>query len=235
MAAPIKYEYDYILNLGFEDFKWVDKHYCEFICSNCKEKHKVTRGAFITWYKKGLKFCSLCRKSSGALKPASYYQKLVPEQYKVLKVIREAGNTKVELLHEPCNTIQVYSSRHLLARETSELYCKFCNGLEGFDSLIEKELVNYTLETFPELDIEIHKPYSDIFKTDRLFISDIYIKSLNIIIEITSASNNLPNYFETAKLKETLAVNNGINWSIVTSKQHIYDIVKALLKSKEKA
>lgn len=229
MGAPYKYDKD---ALGFLTLEWT-KNSGTYICSNCNEERTSNRSSILKWQKSGVKFCPYCRKSPGLKKDELYYETFLPKGYKVLAVLSKQGDTKVSVLM-PCGHEDVYSSRHIRDRQTVDLVCQKCSDNGPFQSLIEKELTEYLLGEFPNVKVELQKPYSGIFSTTRGFIQDVYLPEFDTILEITSKGNNLPDYQLTMLEKQKLAASNNIPLFVVLTKPMIYDIVRSLLKGKER-
>lgn len=230
MGKPFLYDKE---QLGFLSLDWPRKDYGRYICAKCKEERESTRSAILKWQKAGIKYCPVCRNSTGVTKSKEYYEGFLPAGYRVLAVLKQQGNTKVQVL-KPCGHEDTYSSRHILLRDTEHLACSLCKTGGSYASIIEQELTNYMLSTWPNITIEVQKPYKDIIPfSTRRFIQDIYIPDLNQILEITSKGNGFKGYFDIIEEKRMLAQSNNVKFFVVYDKTMIYDIVKSLLKNKE--
>lgn len=225
-----KYIYN-IEELGFTSLDW-EKDYGNYICRKCGEQRRSTRQAILKWQKQGTRFCSFCRNSPGMQKPISYYQQFVPENYEIVKVIPAAGNTKI-LVRKPCGHEDTYSSRHIISRETSQLACSICKTGGDYASLIEKEITEFVVNTFPELEVHTQIPYNSLIQTNRRFVQDLYLPKYKQVIEITTRSNGFAGYFEVIEQKRIILENTGYMFFIVYDTDMVYDIVKSLLKDKE--
>lgn len=201
-----------------------------FVCDCCGKERRST----ITTLNKQIdKFCSVCRGVSGVPKDTEYYDSFLPKEYKAISVIREAANTKIVVKHLICGTETTYSSRHVLSRDTNGLACSVCSQKGGYDSLHEKEIIEFLESKGLLSGAKTQIKYSEIFNTDRRYIADLYFKDLNAVIEITTKGNGLPNYFDTLNDKLILLKQNNIKGFVAYSKQEAHDIVRSLLKDKE--
>lgn len=201
-------------------------------CLNCNTIQSIEYGLLVRWSIAGYKYCSLCRNSSGKSKPIEFYSDLVPSTYKVLEKVLDSKETLL-IHHSVCDKTFTRTISGLVNRETEELSCPYCsdlfikNKVGSFDSLIEKELYDLLIKLVPRADIILHQPYSKLIPTlDRKFIADFYLPKYNLVIEVSTKSNNLPNYKDRLLEKEVLCKNNGINFAFVTSKTQLEDIVQ---------
>jgi len=179
-----------------------------FICGKCLTEQTAERSTILIWHRKGSKYCSSCRGATGAIKSPSYYKSKLPKDYEVLEVLSNAGNTKCVVQHLACGSTRVYSSRHILQRDTLSIECSVCDGKGGFDSIHEKA-------------------------TNRRWTLDVYIEELNLCIEITTKGNGFEGYFSNLKDKLRALEASGYITEVVYSKTGVEDIVRSLLKDKE--
>lgn len=206
-----------------------------YTCSRCGDTKTSPRSSILAWLKSGAKYCSTCRGSSGIPKSADYYSTFLPENYSVLQVLPEAGNTRLVIKHEPCGNITTYSSRHILNSDREYLYCSYCEGLAGYDSKQEKLIVEHILATYPLLGIKTQVKYRDLVDTNRKYILDVFIPELNLALEITTKGNGFENYFQNLSNKIELLKSSNYICKVVYSTSQVDDIVRSLLKDKEKS
>jgi len=204
-----------------------------FICGKCLTEQTAERSTILIWHRKGSKYCSSCRGATGAIKSPSYYKSKLPKDYEVLEVLSNAGNTKCVVQHLACGSTRVYSSRHILQRDTLSIECSVCDGKGGFDSIHEKEVITHLCDVFPDLRIEVGIPYKDLITTNRRWTLDVYIEELNLCIEITTKGNGFEGYFSNLKDKLRALEASGYITEVVYSKTGVEDIVRSLLKDKE--
>lgn len=87
-------------------------------------------------------------------------------------------------------------------------------GIE-FDSKFELECYKILQKFNPK----IHVKYSDILQTDKNYEADFVIS--NDIIEVSNFKINYKNYFETIKIKNNIAENNGFSFYFLTSLKEV--------------
>lgn len=205
-----------------------------YSCSGCGMYDCTDQGTLVRWQERGVKFCPTCRGSSGKPKTETYYQNYIGSNFNIYG--REDNRTlKIQCLD--CNFRFTRSIAQLQQKETENICCpncyteaKYIKGKAGkYGSLIEKELTEH-IE--PLIAFSTQVPYSSFLPTTRKFTADIYLQ--NTVIEITTKSNNLPNYSSRLKEKEELCTRNGISFHVVHTKKEIEDIVRSLLRDKEK-
>lgn len=219
--------------LGFSDLV-IQGNSATYVCSCCGKEKTSSRSSVLIWVKEGKKYCPECRGSSGIAKTKEYYNKFLPEEYKVLGVLSEQGNTKVVVVHNVCGKEYVYSSRHIINPDREYLYCSICEGIGPYDSKQEKLVVEHLLKEYPALDILTHVKYKELVPTNRRYILDVFIPELNLAIEITTKGNGFPQYFQNLSKKLELLREHGYTCEIVFSTSQADDIVRSLLKGKEK-
>jgi hypothetical protein len=230
--APVTLGYE-LNSLGILELNWETRVKCNYKCGKCGKWSSTTRETLDKWYKSNIKYCSTCRGASGVPKSTEYYQQFLPDDFKCMRVLPEPGNTKIEVIHKPCSNIKVYSSRHVLDPERDYLVCNFCDNRDGFDSVVEKEVVQHLKSTFPDIEILLQVKYSDLVKTDRRWVLDLYIPSINLALEITTKSNNFEGYFDNLTEKLSILTNNSFIAKVAYSKEMAEDIVRSLLKDRE--
>lgn len=215
------------------------KHYNLIVkCKSCSKNLEVDYGLVVRWQEKGLKYCSNCRKATGKTKDIEYYKAFLnlPDEF----ILKKVYGRKALIKHTLCNTLFERTVCATKARDTESICCPQCESkklkykrIEGFDSLIEKELTELLVKLLPQCIIQKQVLYSKVINTERKFRADIFIPEYNTIIEITSRNNNLPNYNKRLGEKENLLKNTNIKLFIAKTQQDIKDIVQSLEKSKE--
>lgn len=204
----------------------------KYVCRRCKE---VDTSSKYTLFKREDIGCIYCAKIPGKIKPIEYYQKYLTEEYQITDRDQDAQVFKI--LHKKCmNTIE-RGMRYITRDSRDPLMCEYCSGAairsEGFTSQVEKLLVTYCLNTFPEAEFQREVNYSNIINTNRKFRADLFSKSLNLVLEITHADTGFESYLNNLAEKLELLRSNGIHAHKVTTIREVEDIVSSLLKDKE--
>lgn len=216
-----------------------NKHYNLIVrCKSCDKSLAVDYGLVVRWQEKGLKYCSNCRKATGKTKDIEYYKAFlnIPDEF----ILEKVYGRKVLIKHTLCNTLFERTVCATKARDTESICCPSCDAatlgykrVDGFDSLIEKELTELLIKLLPRCIIQKQILYSKIINTNRKFRADIFIPEYNTVIEITSRNNNLPGYNKRLEEKKNLLKSANIKLFIAKNQQNIKDIVQSLEKSKE--
>ena len=208
-----------------------------YSCNSCGGQYSTRKGTIKRWSDKNQCYCSMCRSASGKTKPIEYYDKFLTDSFKALSYNKGI----ITILHKPCGTSFTRTNAHVQSLDGStDLQCPCCSESlfssktkDGFMSIVERDCILHLQKSFPLLDVEREKLYSDIIDTDRKFRADVFIPTLGVVIEITSKGNNLPKYSERLKEKINLLESKGILVYVATSKNEIEDIVRTLLKDRE--
>lgn len=229
--------YDWFAPLGLTFIKECEGELVQYVCNSCNETLKTRKGTLRRWQSAGHKHCSTCRGATGKSKDHTYYQKFLSEDFSTVEL---SGRT-LTIKHDVCGTVFTRVAGYITgSQRTSETlacpscYSGFVSGKIGeYSSLIEKEIIEYLESRFPEVVFQREKLYKDLVPTSREYRADIWIPEMNLVIEITSKGNNLPNYHENLKIKLDLLHKNNIKAFYVTSKSELEDIVRPLLKNRE--
>lgn len=214
-----------------------EKETIHFICNSCNTEQNTLLSTIKRWAKDSIKHCSNCRGASGAEKPPKYYQRFLHDDFTPLKL---EGST-LTIKHMVCGNLierdRAYITTTKQRADNLLLQCEFCKPIKkeitGFLSLVEKSVIEGLTTEFPNVQLHREVFYSTIMPTVRNFRADIYLKSLNTVIEITSKNNNLPGYVTRIQEKQTLCEQCGIRFFVVTSYEQAKDIVQSLLRDKE--
>ena len=232
-------DFDFLPNIGMTLISTQGKESVKCSCNNCGNISTVLKGTLRRWESSGKKFCSVCRKASGKVKDIEYYDsELNNPDYRVVDL--ESGNRLV-LEHIHCGKTFSRARGYITSGlEDASIQCPYCytgpyfvHNKGNYLSKTEEVLTEHLL-SFYTYRVEREVPYSSIMDTDRNFRLDIWLPDLGIGLELTSRSNNLPNYNNNLKEKLLLAEKHNIPIHKITSKKDIEDIVRPLLKDKEK-
>lgn len=203
-------------------------------CSCCGEIRRTLRGTLVRWQSRGDKYCNICRNTG--VKDYEYYSKFLSEDF--VPVSKE-GN-KILIKHTSCDKT-FYRDRDYLnntkLRYTKDLKCPHCSSgfvhgkYENYLSMIERDIIEYLISNFSELEIHREVLYKDLIEScDRNFRLDVWLPELSLGLEITTENNNLPNYRSNLDTKLSLAKEAGVNIVEVNSIQQVDDIVRYYLK-----
>lgn len=181
-----------------------------------------------------VKFCSLCRKSSGAKKPIESYDKF--EGFKAIRF--EDNRDSVIYEHRDCGRELRRAKSYVALDNTEFLVCERCNNsfnkrinteLGSFDSTLEYLYYKQLLNILPKEAIMRQITYNELFSTGTKHSADFYIPSLDLVLEVTSSSNNLSaSYKATRDWKLSVSPKVRFAYSIA----EVEDIVRPLVKAK---
>jgi len=226
-SSKVDYDLD---TLGFDTLTFQGSK-GTYVCSNCKNINTSERSSILKWLKNKTKYCPSCREVPGITKTAEYYSEKLPEGYKAIEVLSQAGNTKVLVEHITCGNRKLYSSKHILSSEY--LVCSHCEGLGSFSSKQEKLICEHILDNFSYLNPQFQVPYSELASTSRRWVLDVYFPSLKLALEITTKGNGYMGYFDNLNDKLEFLSSNNYCARVVYSVTEVDDIVRSLLKDKE--
>lgn len=209
----------------------------EYGCLTCGNVDITDQGTIVRWKERDVRGCPTCRNSTGKKKSLEHYQALVGPSFKLTEVEGNRRRYKVHCLD--CSFDFSRSTAQITSRETEDIFCPSCGdsslyvkGGEGkYDSMIEKDLTEHLLSLMADVDTQVR--YDTFLTTDRKFVADVFIPRYDLVIEITSKSNNLPKYFDRIEEKRLLCEGGGIKFFLAYSKSDIEDIVRSLSKDKE--
>lgn len=200
-------------------------------CINCGHIEQLDYGTLQRMVAANNTYCRVCREAGGKEKPLYVY-----DRFEDFTVISFVENNKVKLSCNNCaNTITRGKDYTLVAEY---LVCDYCsiNGskqvtteLGIFDSKIEYTIYKYLLTFLSEEDIVKQPKYKELFT--HIYSNhraDFYIKSLDLILEITTSRNNI-----SKKYKENLEFKQSISDKVIviTSIKEVKDIVRPLVKA----
>lgn len=207
-------------------------------CSNCKNTETTTRDSFNNRAKMGIKFCfNFCNTLPGKTKPIGYYQQFLTEEF----VVESLEDKKLSIKHTNCGNTISRDIRHVtrgIKDTNNSLVCEYCSGgaikEEGFTSLIEKTVITHLIHCFPELEMEREVMYHKLVDTQRKYRADVYYPELNLVLEITSRNVKFEGYSKNLEEKLLLLHTHGVQAYKVVCSKDAEDIVRALVKAKEK-
>ena len=222
-----------LVGLEWLDYKIVNGHKKVLIrCYSCKSIEWLDYGTLQRQRKSNNKSCRYCRNAGGKPKRLEEYT------IKGFEVVSLDNNILTYKCNK-CNNL-IHRGRGY-AKESEYLVCEFCypNTISGtkitteygsFDSYIEYTSFKILLQYFSIEDIQRQKKYSDLFGVNTKHTADFYIPSLDIVLEITTKSNNLrTKYYKTAEWKKSLSDKVIFAYSV----KEVEDIVRSLLKDRE--
>lgn len=206
---------------------------CSTTCLACGHTEDLDYGTLVRMLNSGNKFCRLCRDAGGKQKPESVYDRF--EGFIPIKIHNSRAFFE-------CTTCGSTISRGLGHCKIAEyLVCEICNprvvsgakietefGL--FDSKIEYLAFQKLLQILPENTIiERQKSYNVLFNTNTKHTADFYIPALDLVLEVTTSSNNLgKKYSDTMQWKLSISPKVKLALSV----KEVEDIVRPLLKNK---
>ncbi len=224
-----------IVELGFKliSSAMVNKHKKLTVeCLLCGFNEVLDYGTLQRMKKSGNKYCRVCRNAGGKTKPLDRYDTV--EGFIPIKLIEKS-------IFYKCLTCGNTICRGAGYCTTAEyLVCEYCNPRKNigskvitkdgaFDSYFEYKCYEKLLEYLKPEDIIKQKSYNELFNTGTKHVADFFIPSLDLVLEVTTASNNLgAKYLDTVKWK--LSVSNKVKFAY--SIKEVEDIVRPLVKAK---
>lgn len=201
-------------------------------CVSCAREESLDYGTLQRMRANGNKLCRYCRDAGGKSKEVSIYDKF--EGFEISSSMVEDSRLKYKCL-DCCSIIE----RTLTHVHTSEyLVCEICNPTKNFgarmytelgyfDSKIEYKAYLILLNYFKPSDIIRQKRYNELFNTGTKHTADFYIKSIDLVLEVTSSHNNIgQKYHDVAAWKLSLSPNVKFAYSL----KEVEDIVRPLAK-----
>ena len=224
-----------LLGLEWVSEKSSDKvHFQVYVrCTKCEFSEYIDKGTLTRMLKSNNKYCRLCRNAGGKSKPLDTYN-----IFNGFTAIARPNHSRVVY---SCNTCSNNIERTFSHISTAEyLVCEFCNPRvisgarltlpEGtFHSKIEYLAYLKLLDILP-VGMKIHRQvsYDVLFNTNTKHTADFYIPDLELVLEVTTKSNNLSNkYHETAQWKCDVSSKVVFAYSV----KEVEDIVRPLLKN----
>lgn len=203
-------------------------------CCQCGFEETLDNGTFGRMLASKNKYCRICRGASGKEKPLFIF-----DRFKNFIPIKQTANKKILYRCITCDNNILRGTGYSLQAEY--LVCEHCNPKiisgakletpEGvFDSKIEYLAYLKLVEILPDtFSIERQKSYDSLFGTKTKHTADFYLPELDLVLEVTTNSNNLG-----AKYSKTMLWKLGISSKVklALSVKEVEDIVRPLLKNK---
>ena len=235
------YNIDPITALNIESkigLKWissveVNKHKNVTVsCTKCNREEILTYGTLQRMKASSNKYCRYCRDAGGKRKDIEVYNNFTG--------FTPVGEVSDSRLHYKCHTCSSTIERTLTHVTTAEyLVCEYCNPrsnfgariyteLGYFDSKIEYNAYLILLKYFSKDSIIRQKPYNELFNTGTKHTADFYIKTIDLVLEVTSINNKIgQKYKDTAEWKKSLSSKVIFAYSL----KEVEDIVRPLAKA----
>lgn len=226
---------DNIKALGFEllDTKSVKGHKKLLTkCLCCGTEEELDYGTLQRMKDTGNTFCRVCRNAGGKEKSLDTYDKFIGFD----PVSKDDGRVTYKCVK--CSGMVERTFSHI---HTSEyIVCEHCypkvnfgarhyTDLGYFDSKFEYEAYKTLLKYLDKSLVIRQKKYDELFNTGTKHTADFYIPTLDIILEVTTSSNNIgEKYQETATWKMSLSPKVKFAYSL----HEVEDIVRPLVKAK---
>lgn len=224
---------DKLFEIGYKFISYVFKNGHKYItvrCNNCNVQEEITYGRLQEAISKNKKYCRYCRKVGGKEKPLSYYN--------TFNGFTIVSKEKSRLSYR-CNECSNLVERTMAHFSSSEyIVCEHCYPRSNFgsrhytefgyfDSKVEYEAYKILLKYLDSKLIIRQKKYDDLFNTGTKHTADFYIPSLNLVLEVTTNTNNIgKKYKETAEWKKSIS--NCVKFAYSLSE--VEDIVRSTMK-----
>lgn len=202
-------------------------------CNNCKFIEELKYETLQRMVKDNDKYCRICRGTGGKEKPLQYYN--IFEGFSIESKL----NSRIKY---KCNTCNSIIERTMATVSTAEfIVCEVCFPRENFgariytdlgyfDSHIEYKAYKVLLKYLLPEEIIRQKKYDELFNTGTKHTADFFIPKLNLILEITTESNNIgPKYNTNVDWKKSLS--NTVKFAY--SLNQVEDIVQSAMKIAE--
>lgn len=203
-------------------------------CTKCGFYEYLDKGTLTRMLARGDKYCRLCRNVGGKEKPLNMFNK-----FEGFSIVDRTNDSRFIYRCNTCESLIERTSAHVLTSEY--LVCEVCNPRvisgarltlpEGtFHSKIEYLAYLKLKEILPEsFTIERQVSYNKLFNTGTKHTADFFIPELDLVLEITTKSNNLSQkYLDTAKWKCKISTKVKFAYSV----REVEDIVRPLVKAK---
>jgi len=215
-----------------------------FKCNKCNRTDTTDYETLSRWRSRGVKFCAICRGSSGKVKPLEFYKAKFKDVLLTSNLSLLSGDAKTLLVE--CNDCQTKFTRtQSHAIEARELLCPTCYPIKGFgfrskfedtwfDSKRELDVYKALRETLGKDEIQTHLKYREIFTSiseeQGRKICDFYLPKYKTIIEVTYEMYNSahPEYKRKMDEKLSLSGREGLTVLLVTELEQVYDIVRGI-------
>lgn len=199
-------------------------------CNNCNFIETLKYETLRRMVKDNDKYCRICRGTGGKEKPLEYYN--------VFKgfLVESKLDSRVKYT---CNTCKSTIERTVTTVNTAEfIVCEICHPRKNFgariytelgyfDSQIEYKAYKVLLKYLTPDEIIRQKKYDELFNTETKHTADFFIPKLNLVLEVTTESNNIGiKYNTTANWKKELS--NTVKFAY--SLKQVEDIVQSAMK-----
>ena len=201
-------------------------------CLKCNREEELDYGTLQRMKSSNNTFCRYCRNAGGKVKDLQVYN--------IFAGFTIKEHTEDHRLVYQCNSCKELIVRTKATVTSAEyLVCEKCHPRENFgariytelgyfDSMIEFEAYKILLRYLDSANIIRQKKYDELFSTGTKHTADFYIPSINLVLEVTTSSNNLgTKYKETAAWKMSLS--NKVKFAY--SLREVEDIVRPLVKA----
>lgn len=202
-------------------------------CTKCNFTEEIKYETAQRMIKDNDKYCRICRRTGGKEKPLEYYNKF--EGFSV----ESKEDSRLKYKCHKCSSI---IERTMATFSIAEfIVCEICFPRENFgartatelgyfDSHIEYKAYKILLKYLLPNEIIRQKSYSELFHTNTKHTADFYISKLNLVLEVTTSSNNIGDkYKDTVKWKSSLS--NSVKFAY--SLNEVEDIVQTAMKLAE--
>lgn len=199
-------------------------------CLSCGYIDIIDYGTLKRMEKVGNKFCYICRKTGGKIKPISVYNKFndfIPIAIKNGYVIYSCTkcNNCIERTIEHVNTTEYLVCEHCSPYNVG---CTLSTEYGKFDSKFEYLCYKKLLTLLNKEDIKRQISYDTLLNTGTRHTADFYIPKLDLILEVTTKSNNIGRkYNDTMSWKLSLSDKVHFAYSLT----EVEDIVHSALKN----
>lgn len=231
---PLTKESLFIMGYDFISSTFKNKHkYVTVKCLKCGIEEELTYGKLQEAKVRNDKYCRYCRNVGGKEKLLDRYN-----IYEGFTIISKQG-TRLSYRCDTCNNTLERTMAH--ASSSEYIVCEYCfphinfgarhyTDLGYFDSKIEYEAYKVLLKYLDQTLIVRQKKYDDLFSTGTQHTADFYIPSLNLVLEVTTKTNNIGGkYKETAEWKKGLSETVKFAYSL----SEVEDIVRSAMKIAE--
>lgn len=240
---PSKKPYNYnplnkesLFNMGYDFISSTFKNKHKYItvrCLKCGIEEELTYGKLQESKIRNNKYCRYCRNAGGKEKLLSSYN-----TYEDFSIV----NKQESRLYYRCNTCNNIVERTMSHYSSSEyIICEYCSPninfgarqyteLGYFDSKVEYEAYKVLLKYLDHTLIVRQKKYDELFSTGTRHTADFYIPNLNLVLEVTTKTNNIGNkYKKIAEWKMSLSDTVKFAYSL----SEVEDIVRSAMKVAE--
>lgn len=212
------------------------------LCLGCNTTQSMHFDVATDLIKRNQTFCATCNGNTGKTKPLEYYKQKFNylEDFIVEDFVVESDPSNFIVKHISCGNTQQVSFTHLAGNVNKSLNCIHCLNQPGnftttqieinekiFRSKIEADTYTALLEIFDKDDILLEPLYYNLgIETTKRYRADFYIKSLDIILEVTTKDYiNNAKYSANLRIKLDLLNKAGKKYKLITNVNELEDIV----------